>query len=159
MTERRVALVVAWLLVAGCGSRSFDPFPTGGEAAGWQRGRVRSFSAAELWQYVDGDAERYLQAGIERTDTARYRYGDSVEATADVHCMRDAAAARRIFDSESPLGSRPVQVGEAARHYGASLTFRRGRYFVRLVADTDSAPDALTELARALDRRLLAAAR
>jgi len=34
-----------------------------GEAAGWSRtAATRSFEAADLWQYIDGDAEKYLKA-------------------------------------------------------------------------------------------------
>ena len=67
--------------------------------------------------------------------------------------MAAAEGARAIFESESPSGSRPAAIGEAARLYGQSLTFRRGRYFVRLTAYQDSAGigDALMALGRAID--------
>jgi len=155
----RLRLRLAWLLVAllpGCSRPRLDPFPSAQESGGWIKGRVRTFEAAELWRYIDGDAERYLQAGIERTFSAEYRYQERLEAVADVHCMRTAAAARRIFEWEPSTSSRPAPVGEAARSYGTSLTFRRGRYFVRLVAYADSpeAGPALLELAKGIDARL-----
>lgn len=158
----RLALPIALIaLVAGCARRAPDVFPSGEEAAGWTKGRTRAFAASELWRYVNGDAERYLQAGIERTLTAEYRYRGSLEAVADVHLMRSPEAARRIFESEPAAGSRPVDVGEVGRSYGPSLTFRRGRCFVRLVAYEDSpqAAEALRALAAAIDRRIQAARR
>lgn len=159
---RKTLALVSLLLVAACGCarRGFHPFPSAQEAPGWTKGRVRSFQAARLWEYVDGDAERYLEAGVESTYTAEYRYQAGAEAVVDVHLMRDAAGARRIFESEPETGSRPVNVGEAGRHYGPSLTFRRGRCFVRLVAYEDSPAmrAALTALAAALDRHLRSAA-
>jgi len=159
---KRLGIVSLLALIAvACVRREPDPFPTGDEAAGWVKGRGRTFPASELWRYVDGDAERYLQAGIERTVTAEYRYRGQFEAVADVHIMRSPEAARRIFASEPAAGSRPVEAGEAGRSYGPSLTFHRGRYFVRLVAYEESAEaaEALRALAAAIDRRIQVARR
>jgi hypothetical protein len=146
--------LLALAAAAGCARRAPDPLPA--EAAGWSKGRTRSFAAAELWRYVNGDAERYLQAGVVRTLTAEYRSRNGSEAVADVHEMSAPEGARRLFESEPAAGSRAIQVGEAGRSYGPSLTFRRGRYFVRLVAYQDSAEiaEALIALARAVDARL-----
>ena len=123
-------------------------------AAGWVRtGEARTFAASDLWRYVDGDAERYLRAGVRRTFTAGYRCQDGTEAVADMHEMAAAEGARAIFESESAAGSRPVAIGEAGRLYGQSLTFRRGRYFVRLTAyqDAPGIGDALVRLGTAFD--------
>lgn len=154
--KARVALICVALALAACGRRSLDPFPVADEAPGWSKGRTRVFEAADLWRYVNGDAERYLAAGVERTHTAEYRHDSGVEAVVDVHVMKDADAARRMFDSEPVTGSEPLALGDAGRSYGASLTFRRGRYFVRLTAYSDApqARRALAELARATDARL-----
>jgi hypothetical protein len=118
-------------------------------------GETRAFEAADLWQYVDGDAERYLRAGVRRTLTANYRYADIVEAVADIHLMETRGAAS-MFEAEPSNGSRSVALGEAGRSYGQSLTFRRGPCFVRLVAyqDTPRTERALLSLAQAIDARL-----
>jgi len=70
--------------------------------------------------------------------------------------MSAPEGARRIFEGESAQGSRPAPVGDAARLWNAALTFRQGRYFVRLVAYQADArtADALQDLARAVARRL-----
>jgi len=124
---------------------------------GWTKvGETRLFEAADLWKYVDGDAERYLRAGVRRTLTASYRYREIVEAVADVHLLESPAAARSLFESEPSAGSHPVALGDAARSYGQSLTFRRGAFFVRLVAYQDAAETepALVSLASGIDRKL-----
>jgi len=129
--------------------------PESGEAAGWAKlGAAREFAAANLWQYVDGDAERYVQAGVERTLTARYRYQEKIRAVADVHVMRAPEGARRIFDAEPASGSRPLEIGDAGRNYGAVVTFRKGRCFVRVLAH-EEAPGPLEVLARAIAARLV----
>jgi hypothetical protein len=119
-------------------------------------GETRLFEAADLWKYVDGDAERYLRAGVRRTLTANYRYGDTVEAVADIHLMDTPQGAASIYESESSAGSRPVALGDAGRSYGQSLTFHRGAFFARLVAyqDTPQTGPALVSLGQAIERRL-----
>ena len=132
-------------------------FPQSGEVPGWAKvGETRVFEAADLWKYVDGDAERYLRAGIRRTLTANYRYGDSVEAVADIHLMATPQGATSFFASEPSAGSRPVALGDAGRSYGQSLTFHRGPFFVRLVAyqDTPQTEQALISLGQGIEVRL-----
>jgi polyferredoxin len=132
-------------------------FPESGDVPGWTKvGETRSFEAVDLWKYVDGDAERYLRAGVRRTLTANYRYGDTVEAVADIHLMETPQGAASIFESESSAGSRPVALGDAGRSYGQSLTFHRGAFFVRLVAyqDTPQTERALVGLGQGVEGRL-----
>jgi polyferredoxin len=120
----------------------------------WRKTKAtRLFAAADLWKYVDGDAERYARGGVQRTLTAGYRHQSGAEAVVDVHEMATPEQARRFFDSEPSVGSRPVDLGGGGRSYGESLTFYRGRYFVRLTAYSD-AGDALFELAKTLDALL-----
>jgi len=141
---RRTAPRLSWL-------------PESGEAPGWTKtGETRLFEAADLWKYVDGDAERYLRAGVRRTLTASYKYGDAVEAVADIHLMDTPRDAASLFESEPPAGSRPAALGDAGRSYGQSLTFHRGPFFVRLVAyqDAPQTEPALAQLARGIEARL-----
>jgi hypothetical protein len=139
-------------------TKSATFFPEGNEVPGWSKGETRTFEAERLWEYIDGDADRYIQAGVVRTLTTDYRYQNKIEAAADVYVMKAPEGARKIFDSESSVGSQPLQLGDSARVFPASLTFRKGPYFVRLVAYQE-APDigkALTELARAIEQKLKA---
>ena len=155
-----LTLAVACLLL-GCagksGSKPATVFPESNEVPGWSKvGETRTFEASNLWQYIDGDAEKYIAAGVQRTLTADYRSGDSIEATADVYVMATAEGPRKIMDSESAAESQPVVIGDAARFYGASLIFRKGPYLVRLVAYEQSpeVAKALVELARGIERKL-----
>lgn len=147
--------------VLACGpklsSKPDDFFPATNEVEGWSKsGKTRVFAASRLWEYIDGDAERYLQAGVQRTLTADYRYQENVEAVADVYVMTASKGARKIFESESSLGGQPIALGDAARLSKGNLTFRKGPYLVRLVAYQDAAgvPNALVELAKAIEKKL-----
>lgn len=144
------------LLLAGA-SLAKAPLPDSSEASGWTKtGETRTFAAADLWQYMDGGADRYQHAGVERTFTAAYRYADGAEANVEVHLFRTAAGPQAILDAEPAAGSRPVNLGDAARLYSASLVFRKGRYLVRIVSYQESADRraALLVLAHAIDVRI-----
>jgi hypothetical protein len=132
-------------------------FPESNSVQGWVKtGETRTFEASHLWEYIDGDADKYIQAGVVNTLTSDYRFNDKVDATADVYVMGKPEGAKKIYDSESAAESQPVGIGEAGRLSKGSLTFHQGPYFVRVVAYEDSAEvaKALTELARAVSSRL-----
>ncbi|HMD95719.1 MAG TPA: DUF6599 family protein [Terriglobia bacterium] len=148
-------------LSLACGSKSSSKpatyFPESNEAPGWSKsGETRTFPADRLWEYIDGDADKYVQAGVQQTLTTDYRYGDKIEAVADVYVMATADGAEKAFESQATTGSQSVPLGDAARLYKGSLTLRKNRYFVRLVAyeDLPEAPQALVALGRAIAGKL-----
>jgi len=152
--------IVALFLAQACGSKPVSApatfFPETNEVSGWSKGETRTFEADRLWEYIDGDDDRYIQAGVLRTLATDYRYQEKVEAVADIYVMKTPEGARKIFDSESSVGSQPIQIGDAARLFQSSLVFRKGPCFVRLTAYQE-APEvgkALVELGRGVERRL-----
>ena len=56
-------------------------------------------------EYIDGDADKYVQAGVVKTLTSDYRWKNQVDATVDVYIMGNAAGAQNIYDSESAVGA------------------------------------------------------
>ena len=91
-------------------------FPRTGEAAGWSRaGETRTFRAESLWEYIDGDAERYIQAGVEKTMTADYKFRDHTDAVVDIHIMKNPDGPRKLMEAEGSADSRPASVGDDAR--------------------------------------------
>jgi hypothetical protein len=153
------ALLLSLLVLsgAGCKKKSVDPFPASDVVAGWQKsGEMRTFKAEDLWQYIDGDSERYIKAGVVSTSTTDYKYKGSVDATVDVYTMSNPEGAKAIFEADPPADAKSVSVGDAARLYGQSLIFRKGQYLVRVVAFTPAPglADALVALGNAVDRNL-----
>ena len=161
-----LAVLTAWASAAGSAPTEAkttpEPDPLAGaldavEADGWSRvGAARSFDADNLWEFIDGDAERFVDAGCERMRTAEFRYRGRLDAVVEIYRMKDAEGARRILQSESASGTRPADVGGEGRIHDTGLTFRLGRDFARITAfevmpDTK---DALLALARALAGRL-----
>ena len=119
MKARGVLLVmlgVALLLDAGCKRQPGTApslFPASNQVAGWAKtGDTRTFEAADLWKYIDGEAERYLKAGVQRVSTADYKFQNQVEATADIYAMGNAEGAEKILESEPAVDAKPIQLGD-----------------------------------------------
>lgn len=149
--------IVALAAGSGCKKSSIDPFPGSGAVTGWQKtDETRVFAAKDLYQYIDGDAEQYISAGVVSTSTSDYKYQGQLEAVVDVHTMGDAAGARKIMENGQTGDAKIVQVGDAALAYGQSVIFRKGPYLVRIVA-YESTPDtqqALLALAHGVEAKL-----
>ncbi len=159
--SQAVLVIAIASLTLGCkaksGSAPATLFPESGEVSGWAKsGQVRTFEAGNLWEYIDGDAERYIQAGVNKTLTSDYRYQDKVDAVADIYQMAAPAGAQKIFSTESSTDSQPVQVGDEGRLYKSSLVFRKGSYLVRLTAYEESpeVSKGLIDLARGIESKL-----
>jgi hypothetical protein len=150
---------ILWL-AHGCQSHSASPnnlFPQSGEVAGWTRtSEIRTFPANKLSDYIDGDAEKYLKAGVRSTSTADYKFKDQLEFTVDVYTMSTSEGAKSIFESEPAMDAKTPALGDAARLYSQSLTFRKGSYLVRMVAYQESreVPQALLNLGLAMEKKL-----
>jgi hypothetical protein len=157
---RVFVMCLALFAVAGCNRKptaNSSPFPASNEVAGWTKtDEVRTFEAADMWKYIDGEAERYLKAGAQRVSTADYRFQNKVDAVVDIYTMGNADGPAKIFDSEPVGDAKSVQLGDAARLYGQSLVFRKGPELARIVAYAESpeVPQAMLELGRNIAGRL-----
>ena len=151
-----VAIIVMFTCSA-CKKKSIDPFPATGEISGWQKtGQTRVFEAKDLWQYIDGDSEQYIQAGVISTSTSDYSYQSRLEAVVDVHTMGNPVGAQKILETGQSKDARAVQIGDAGIAYAQSVAFRKGPYLVRIVA-YQSLPDgsqALMALAHGVEAKL-----
>jgi hypothetical protein len=150
-----VAMAAA-VAFTGCKKHQSDPFPASGAVAGWDKtSDTRTYAAKDLWQYIDGDAEQYVSAGVVTTSTSDYKYQNQLEATVDVNTMGNAAGARKILETGTS-DAKPVQLGDAGVAYAQSVIFRKGPYLVRIVAyeSTPGTPQALLALAHGVEAKL-----
>lgn len=150
-------LVITGLAGIGCRKKAVNPFPESGAVAGWQKnGETRNFDAANLWQYIDGDSEQYIKAGVVNTVTSDYKFQGNLEATVDVYTMKAPIGAKTIFEADPQGNADTPKLGDAARAYEQSVIFRKGPYLVRIVA-YEAAPgskSALLALAQGVETRL-----
>ncbi|MGA7857845.1 MAG: DUF6599 family protein [Terracidiphilus sp.] len=150
-------LMAAFVAGSGCKKSRVDVFPASGAVAGWEKSsETRTFAAKDLWQYIDGDAEQYIAAGVVSTSTSDYKYQGQLEATVDVHTMSGADGARKMLEVGLTRDARNIQLGDEAVQYAQSVIFRKGPYLVRIVAyeTTPDSPQALLTLARGVEAKL-----
>ncbi len=143
--------------ITGCKKSSSDPFPASGAVAGWQKtDGTRTFAAKDLWQYIDGDAEHFIQAGVVSTSTADYTYQGGLEAVVDIHTMGSPDGARTILETGLTHDAKSIQLGDECVQYAQSISFRKGKTLVRIVAyeSTPDTPQALLALAHGVESRL-----
>ena len=149
--------IVTAIAVTGCKKHSADPFPASGAVAGWEKtSETRVFAAKDLWQYIDGDAEQYISAGVVSSTTSDFKYQGQLEAVVDVHTMGNAAGARKIIETGQSKDAKTAQLGDAGVAYAQSIIFRKGSYLVRIVAyeSTPEAQQALMALAHGVEAKL-----
>ncbi len=159
-----ILLLVTIPFLAACGSQPstlHNPkslFPDGTTVPqGWARSaEIRTYPPAQLSDYIDGDAEKYLRANVQSTSTADYKFQSKFDAVADIYTFSEPAGATVIFDSEPSAGAATPTVGDSARLYEQSLIYRQGRYLVRIVAYQASPQlqQALLDLGKSIEPRL-----
>jgi hypothetical protein len=156
----RGALVIALfavVAVSGCKKKNANPFPASGAVQGWEKtSETRTFAPKDLWQYIDGDSEQYIQAGVISTSTSDYKYQGQLEAVVDVYKMGGPDGAQTILERGQTKDAQSVSVGDEGLQYSQSVSFRKGSYLVRIVAYESSAatPQALMALAHAVEANL-----
>jgi hypothetical protein len=149
--------ILSTIAVSGCKKSKSNPFPASGAISGWEKtSDTRVFAAKDLWQYIDGDAEQYISAGVVSTSTSDYKYQGQLEAVVDVYTMGNPAGARKILEAGQTGDGKAIQLGDAGVSYAQSVTFRKGPYLVRIVAyeATPGAPQALQALAHGVEAKL-----
>ncbi|WP_348262828.1 hypothetical protein P8935_23930 [Telmatobacter sp. DSM 110680] len=143
--------------LSGCKKKSANPFPASGTVAGWEKSsETRTFAPKDLWQYIDGDSEQFIQAGVVSTATSDYKYQGQLEAVVDVYTMGGPDGAQTILERGQTKEAQSAQVGDEGLQYAQSVSFRKGPYLVRIVAyqSSASAPQALMALAHGVEANL-----
>jgi hypothetical protein len=150
-------VIVAAVASTGCKKKVSNPFPASGAIAGWEKtSETRTFAASKLSDYIDGDAEQYLSAGVVTTSTSDYKFQGQLEATVDVHTMKDAGGAQKILETGVTSDAKKIAVGDECVQYAQSIAFRKGVYLVRIVAyqSTPDTPQTLLALAHGVEAKL-----
>src|SRR5580692_5158895 len=143
------ALVIALpasVAILGCKKKNANPFPASGAVAGWEKSsETRTFEPKDLWQYIDGDSEQFIRAGVVSTATSDYKYQGQLEAVVDVYTMNGPDGAQTILERGQTKDAQSVRLGDEGLQYAQSVSFRKGRYLVRIVAyqSSTSTPQAL----------------
>jgi len=174
-----IALMVAMLLPAGC-APSEEPaseapgseVPRGPKekmrlllhaAAADARpvGEVTWYTPENLYDYIDGQAEEFLDAGFVALAHAEYRAkaatGDAY-VEVDLYRMASAEAAGAVMQPPPPDDALELAPGVQAYRAETLCEFAAGPYYVRITPRLDAAgqADLVDALARAIARSMQA---
>lgn len=132
--------------------------PADAEVPGWVRkSDVRVYGTNNLWDFVDGGADAYLQCGFEEVVTSEYT-NTAVPSgiLVDVWRMSDAAGALGIFTQERSPAHEAVSIGAEGSVSSNALAFWVNTYYVKLTAFQEHAAvkPAMIQLAQAVSRKI-----
>ena len=167
---RPAALAVMMIALAACSggeptqvapgpatATGFD-LPTDGELPGWSLVTdPEHYEVDNLWDYINGQADFFIDYGFVRVDAAEYRNDqESSSVVLEVYRMGRPQEAFGIFAAERTSDDRPLEIGAGA-YLGANvLGFWQGEHYVKLTS-FDEGPTIktlLTGLAEAVSSRI-----
>ena len=112
--------------------------PREAEVQGLERaGSIQHFASEHLVEYINGGAELYFAYGFQEMVGCRYHLPDGSNATVEIYEMNRPENAYGVYSFDTD-GSHP-DVGQEATYAAGLLKFWKGRFFVRILAESDSA--------------------
>ena len=90
------------------------------------------YTPDNLFEYIDGGADAFLQFDFEELLIARYANAQKVEVTIDIYRHRSAARAFGIYTQERPVGSVLLPIGTEGNAGPDHLEFVAGSAYVKL---------------------------
>ena len=110
--------------------------PADGELPGWSLVTDREhYEADNLWEYINGQADFFIDYGFVRVDTAEYQNDqESSSVVLEVYRMGRPQEAFGIFAAERTRDDRPFEIGAGA-YLGANiLGFWQAELYVKLTS-------------------------
>jgi hypothetical protein len=108
---------------------------------GWeQEGPARTFVAANLFEYVDGNAEGYLAYGFMQLKNVTCKSGGRT-IVIDVSEMRDPDAAYGIFAANRDPKRPVATIGMGGQIQARSALFCKDKYYVEFTDNSDQGRD------------------
>ncbi len=125
--------------------------PAEAAVAGWKKAdAVRVFGGPDLYGYIDGGAELFLEFGFERLTIQKYRSGGN-ELAVEIYRMSDVAAATGVYLMKCGKATRDPSFAPRHTVNRHQLMFVRERFYVTVSAMSGNTAAAdLVKLGRAV---------
>ena len=150
---RHAAIILMMIAVAACSGG--DPsqeaqgpsettgfaLPADGEPPGWSLvTELEHYEADNLWEYINGQADFFIDYGFVRVDTAEYRNDqESGSVVLEVYRMGRPQEAFGIFAAERTPDDRPLEIGAQAYLGTNVLGFWQAEQYVKLTSFDEGA--------------------
>ena len=135
----------------------FD-LPADSELPGWSLAtEPMHFEADNLWEYINGQADFFIDYGFVRVDTAEYRNDqESSSVVLEIYRMGRPQEAFGIFAAERTPDDRPLEIGAQAYLGTNVLGFWQAEQYVKLTSfdEGPAVEQFLIELANEISARI-----
>jgi len=111
----------------------------------------KMYDSANLFELLDGGADEYIQAGMERLAFVVISPKGKQGCRVSLFKMKDAGSAGRLLKAERDPGMKKLSLGEVAWGDKEGLMFRKGTIFVRVEADGPKAVCPFESVARRVE--------
>ncbi len=151
----RLTFCFVLILGAACVCAAQTPVPDCKLAPGWtQQDELRSFTADNLFEYMDGNAEGYLIYSFVKMNGVNCIQG-GVTLTFDVSEMADPESAYGIFMSNRDPKQPVEKLGTAGQIQPRRGTFVKDKYYVEIAANPEGDhTKALRAFLTAMEKRV-----
>lgn len=104
---------------------------------GWQQsGASREYTADNLYEYMDGNAEAYLLYGFARMQGITCKSGANT-LVIDLSEMEDSDLAYGMFAANADPDKPTAKIGMAGQVQPRRATFAKGKYYLEIAANPD----------------------
>jgi hypothetical protein len=115
--------------------------PSAGDIEGWVKdGEPFSYEADDLWEYINGSAERFLEYDFEKVLVQHYLDSAGEEVKVEIYAHRSPLEAFGIYSRFRSPDSEIHDIGNEAFGDGYTLHFWKGRFYVRVSAYKEKSP-------------------
>jgi hypothetical protein len=132
--------------------------PEDNAASGWtMRSEARFFDPDDLFEYINGAAESYLNYGFQKVVTAEYGHPQMAsESVVEIYRMKDPRNAFGIYSSELNPESEFLEIGAEGYIGGTALHFWSGPYYAKITVfeESDELKQEMKNIARSLSEKM-----
>ena len=93
------------------------------------------YTGDDLYRYINGGADIYLEYGFEELAACRYMNYAANNILVDIYKMNDVDAAYGVFTLNSTIKGHPLDLGDMSLLYDYYLDIWKGPYFIRFTAN------------------------
>ena len=126
-------MVLVFFGAAALSSQSQDLAVLFPDIAGWQKkGAVETYVPDNLYKYIDGAAENFLNYEFKQLAVQNYANAQGQALSAEIYFHGFPENAFGIYSSEKPVGGKYFELGSQGYAEGGILNFICSSYYVKL---------------------------
>jgi len=127
--KKEALLFFAVILISGYSSAQELLFPN---LSGYKvKTGYPVFTAENLWDYIDGAADKYLEYGFADLHVAEYKKGRSI-IKCEIYKLKDHTMAFGIYSMERSPSFRFINLGAQGYIADGAVNFFKGSYYVKI---------------------------